>query len=337
MAGPRLAVLGAGSIGCYVGGAWKATGLDVTFIGRAGFAREIAANGLTLSDYSGWTQHFLPNDVDYRTDPLALQDADIVLVTVKSGATAEAAADIARFARKSAVVVSLQNGIGNVSVLEAVLAGKMPVVWAMVPYNVAYLGEGRFHKGVGGHLIAQDCAAIMPLAEAVEDSREPLRLAPDMAAVAWGKLIINLNNAVNALSGVLLVEQLGNRDFRRVVAASQAEALRVLKAAGIKPAKVGPVPPSLLPFVIGAPDWLFHNVFARGWKIDSKARSSMADDLQRGRKTEVDALNVEVVRLAEAQGRDAAINRRIVDLIHRAEQGAGPWPPSDLRRAVLGR
>jgi 2-dehydropantoate 2-reductase len=337
MASPRLAVLGAGSIGCYVGGVWKAAGLDVTFVGRAGLAGDIAAAGLKLSDYSGWNQRFEPGEMAYHTDPAILRDADVILVAVKSGGTETAAKEIDRFARDGTVVVSLQNGIGNVEVLKRALGGRMPVVWAMIPYNVVYLGDGRFHKGVGGRLIAQDCAEIGPLVEAVANSREPLTLAPDMAAIAWGKLLINLNNAVNALSGLSLVDQLGQRDFRRVVAASQAEALAILKSAKIRPAKVGPVPPRLLPHVIAAPDWLFHNIFARGWKIDAKARSSMADDLERGRRTEIDALNGEVVRIAEVNGRDAPVNRRIVELIRAAEEGAKPWNAATLRREVLGR
>jgi hypothetical protein len=67
-----------------------------------------------------------------------------------------------------------------------------------------------------------------------------------MTGMAWGKLLLNLNNAVNALSGLTLLEELQQRDYRRVVAASMVEALDVLKAAGIEPAQIGPIPPKLL-------------------------------------------------------------------------------------------
>ena len=80
--------------------------------------------------------------------------------------------------------------------------------------------------------------------------------------------------------------------------------------------------------VIGAPDWLFNNVFLKTWKIDAKARSSMADDLAAGRKTEVDYINGELVELAERLGVDAPVNRKIVELIRKAETGAPPWPPA---------
>jgi 2-dehydropantoate 2-reductase len=157
-----------------------------------------------------------------------------------------------------------------------------------------------------------------------------------MAAIAWGKLLINLNNAVNALSGRTLLEQLKERDYRRVVAASIVEALDLLAAAGIEPAQIGPVPPKLLPHAIAAPNLVFNNVFLRVQKIDAHARSSMADDIRAGRTTEVDFLNGEVVRLAEKLGRKAPVNRAIVDLVKQAEAGVEHlWAPGDLRAHVL--
>jgi 2-dehydropantoate 2-reductase len=100
----------------------------------------------------------------------------------------------------------------------------------MVPYNVAYLGEGRFHKGVAGVLYAEGGPETRALANAIGESPAALKLSDDMLGIAWGKLLINLNNAVNALSGRPLVEQLLQRDYRRVVAASQREGLRPAEA-----------------------------------------------------------------------------------------------------------
>ena len=145
----------------------------------------------------------------------------------------------------------------------------------MVPYNVAYLGDGHFHKGVAGDLYAEDRPEIRKLSLAIGSSPAALKLSNDMLGIAWGKLLINLNNAVNALSGATLLEELRERDYRRVVAACQREGLDLLGHAGIEPAKVGAVGPALLPAVIGSPDWLFRNVFLKAWKIDARARSSM--------------------------------------------------------------
>ena len=334
MAAARIAVFGAGSVGCFIGGAWAAAGLPVSFIGRPRIAHDIREHGLSLTDFSGWGCWL--REVDYACVPAALADADIVLLCVKSGATADAAREIAAHGRDGALVISFQNGVSNFEVLERELSGRFRLVRGMVPFNVAYLGDGRFHKGVAGELWAERRAETEAIAEGVQDGPASLRLSDDMIGVAWGKLLINLNNAVNALSGRALIEELRERDYRRVVAASMREGMRLLRKARIKPAKVGPVPPRLLPLVIGAPDWLFNNLFLRSWRIDAKARSSMADDLAAGRKTEVDYLNGELVRLADRLGTDAPVNRKIVELIHAAEAGGEPWQPPDLRREVLG-
>jgi 2-dehydropantoate 2-reductase len=157
-----------------------------------------------------------------------------------------------------------------------------------------------------------------------------------MEEIAWGKLLINLNNAVNALSGETLLNQLSKRDYRRVVAASIVEALDLLKAAGIEPAQIGPVPPKLLPHAIAAPDFVFKNLLLRVQKIDAEARSSMADDFAAGRETEIDYLNGEVVKLARSLGRQAPVNSAIVDLVKQRELGVErDWSPEELRRYVL--
>jgi 2-dehydropantoate 2-reductase len=157
-----------------------------------------------------------------------------------------------------------------------------------------------------------------------------------MLGLAWGKLLINMNNAVNALSGRTLRDELRRRDYRRVFAASVREGLRLLRRAEIEPGSLSPLPINLLPTILGTPDWLFNNTFFRMWKIDPKARSSMSDDLAAGRKSEVDYLNGELIRLAERLGMEAPVSRKIVELVHKAETGAKPLAPDKLLRAVLG-
>jgi 2-dehydropantoate 2-reductase len=331
---PHVAVLGAGSVGCFIGGAWAAKGVPVTFIGRERIAGEAAGHGLTLTDFSGWRARL--DKPDFKTRPAALAKADLIALCVKSTGTAAAAKEIARHAKKGALVVSFQNGVSNVETLIAALKGRFEAVHGMVPFNVAHLGHGRFHKGVAGELVAQDHPLTRALAEATGGGPAQLRLAREMEPLAWGKLLINLNNAVNALSGRTLLDQLRERDYRRVVAASIVEALELLDAAGIEPAKIGPVPPRLLPHVIGSPDLLFNNVFLKIQKIDEKARSSMADDLAAGRPTEIDYLNGEVVRLARRLKRRAPVNEMIVSLVKQREAGVEHlWEPALLHAHVL--
>lgn len=334
----KVAVLGAGSIGCFVGGAWQAAGCDVCFVGRPAINQDIGAHGLILTDQDGWERKFAPTEIDYSTDPAALAEIDLIALAVKSGATAEAATQIRAHARPGTTVLSLQNGISNIGTLKVVLGDDYPVVRGSVPYNVAYLGNGHFHKGVAGQLMAENVPVMGDLAARIGTSPAGFKLSDDMLGLAWGKLLINLNNAVNALSGRTLMEQLSQRDYRRVVAASMREGLDLLGRAGLAPAKVGPVPPTLMPAVLAAPDWIFNNLFLKLQRIDAKARSSMADDLAQGRKTEIDFLNGEITKLADQTGQTAPVNRAIIELIRDSENGGRRnWSPADLRKAVLGR
>src|SRR5437868_6068411 len=335
--GPKVAILGAGSVGCFIGGAWAAAGVDVTFIGRPKLSRDIDKNGLTLSDYNGWQARLAPGDVDYRCGPEGLDGAEIIALTVKSGDTAEAAAEIAAHGTSGALVISFQNGVSNVEMLEQGLGGRFEIARGMVQYNVAYLGDGRFHKGVAGDLYADQHDGTRVLAESIGEGAAALKLSDQMLGLAWGKLLINLNNAVNALSGRTLIEELKQRDYRRVFAAAMREGLELLKRAEIEPVAAGPVAPSRLPRMIDTPNWLFNRFFLKRWKIDAKARSSMADDLAAGRKTEVDYINGELVRLAERLQRAAPVNSAIVRLVREAEAGASPLGPRTLRKAALGR
>ena len=213
-------------------------------------------------------------------------------------------------------------------------------VWELLPHLITISAGTKLFfttpSQVAGTLWAEDHAETQALAEAIGKGPGALRLSGDMVGVAWGKLLINLNNAVNALSGRTLLEQLSDRDYRRVVAASQVEALDILKAAGIRPAQIGPFPPALVPHVIAAPDFLFRHTVLRTQKIDASARSSMADDFAAGRPTEIDWLNGEVVALARRLGRRAPVNERIVALVKQAEAGVErAWSGEELRAHVL--
>lgn len=333
----KIAIHGAGSIGCFVGGVWAAAGLDVALVGRDYVGDTIKSHGMTLTDYDGYSAHVAPDAVSFSTDPASLTDADIVGLAVKSTGTERAAAEIKAHAKAGAVVVSLQNGISNVETLRGLLP-EQTVLAGMVPFNVVAMDGGRWHKGTLGVLMAEDHAALAPIVDAAAQGPAALELRHDMLEVAWGKLLLNLNNALNALSGLTLYDELSDRNYRRVLAGCIKEALQVLAASGIKPAKVSAFPPNWLPKFVGSPNFLFNTIGLKLQKVDKHARSSMADDFAAGRPTEIDYLNGEVVRLAEKHGLPAPINAAVVELVEKAEGGEKrAWPGVELRKSVLGK
>ncbi|WP_026075932.1 2-dehydropantoate 2-reductase [Noviherbaspirillum massiliense] len=313
-----ITVFGAGSIGVFVGGSLLAAGADVRLIGRARMGERIARHGLSLTDLYGRRLRLDAASVPYTQDPAALSDADLILVTVKSADTAAAAEAIHAHAKPTALVLSLQNGVGNAEALRARLPG-WTVAAGMVPFNVVQMEEGRFHRGTEGELMVEATPGIDRWRASFEAAHLPLVERSDFAAVQWGKLLLNLNNPVNALSDLPLKTELSQRAYRRCLALLMEEALAVLHAAGIAPAKIARVAPRLLPFLLRLPDPLFTRLAASMLRIDPEARSSMWEDLQAGRRTEVDYLNGAVVDLARSIGRQAPANQRILDLIHLAE------------------
>jgi len=326
---PEL-VMGAGTVGCFIGGALQLAGQPVHYVGRPRILSALQTHGLTLTDLDGRRQQLAPPDLRLHDHcPAGLQPG-LVLLAVKSGATAAAAAELGAALPAGTPVLSLQNGVGNADLAR----GAAPsLLWlaGMVPFNLAELSPGHVHRGTAGRLTAQDHPALHPWLAAFEAAGLPLTLHADMPSVLWGKLLLNLNNPVNALSGLPLKAQLLDTGYRRILAALQLEALRVLRAAGIRPAQVGNVAPAVLPWVLRLPGPLFRRLASRMLRMDERARSSMADDLALGRPTEIDVLCGAVVRLAEAQGMDAPLNRRMVALI---DSGAQRLAPDALRSAL---
>ena len=323
-----VAVMGAGSVGCFIGGCLQSAGADVHFIGRPRVLGALRQHGLHLSDLDG-------GQVSLTSAQLRLFEraspAHLVLLCVKSGATAQAAAELAANVAQGTLVLSMQNGVANAEVAARAAPG---LTWlpGMVPFNIAELGPGRFHRGTSGALAVQDHPALAPWLPLFAQAGLPLDIHTDLRPVQWAKLLLNLNNPVNALSGLPLKAQLLDRDCRLVLAGLQMEALRAMAAAGIQPTQLTAVSPQLLPHLLRLPTWLFRRLAARMLRIDEQARSSMADDLALGRATEVDAFCGAVVRLAQAHGLAAPLNQRLLELLSRDRPTA--MGGAALRRAV---
>ena len=326
-----IVIAGAGSIGGYVGGALTLAGKTVLLLGRARVASEIAEHGLRITNFDGLDHRFSPEALPISTDPAAtLTDARIVLVTVKSGATLEMGRIVAEHAPEDAIIVSYQNGVANADLLREVAGGRT-VLHGMVPFNVMQMGEGRFHRATGGNV--KIGADVPGLASYLTAPGVVVEAESDIQAVLWGKLLVNLNNALNALSDQPLVIELSDRRWRKLLAASIDEGLALLKVAGIKPKAAIKVPLQVLPTVLRLPTPLFRIVASAMLKIDPTARSSMWEDLKLGRKTEIDALQGAIIELANRLGRRAPIAEKIVAEIRKAEAAAIGSPglsPDDI-------
>ena len=163
-----------------------------------------------------------------------------------------------------------------------------------------------------------------------------MRASGNIDGVQWGKLLLNLNNALNALADLPLRQQLAQRGWRVLFADQMAEGLAAMRADGIHPVSSTPIPAGWTPALLRLPDAVFSALLGRTMKIDPQARSSMWEDLQRGRRTEIDYLQGVITEIADRRGLEVPLSRRVVALIRRAEaagQGSPKLTPEQIRWA----
>jgi 2-dehydropantoate 2-reductase len=204
----------------------------------------------------------------------------------------------------------------------------------MVPFNVIASGEARFHRATSGDIVIErDDAAT---ASRLSVPGLTVRPSANIVGVQWGKLLLNLNNAINALSGLPLRQQLAQRSWRLLFADQLAEGLAVVRTEGIRPLSSSPIPPGWMPHLLRLPDAVFAPLLGRMMKIDPQARSSMWEDLERRRRTEIDYLQGVITEIAGRHGLQVPLSHRIVALIKKAEAaGRGsPGLTADQIRSV---
>ena len=325
----RIVIAGAGSIGCYIGGRLAEAGRNVTLLTRERLATLIAERGLRVSALDHGGAIVTPDRLELATDAAtALAPAQLILVTVKCRDTKDMAHLIAEHAPESAIVVSMQNGVDNVGVLRAAVGGTRGIVAAMVPFNVVQThAEGeppRFHRATTGTI--KIGTGVPGLADLLNVPGAEVGESADIDAVLWSKLLINLNNALNALSDLPLLEEFGDRRWRKLLARQMREAFPVLRREGIALAPLEGVHPRLVARVLGWPDWLFRLAARNMMAMDDSARSSMWEDLQKGRPTEIQCIQGAIARRARALGIATPLTMRVMELI-RAAEAAGAGAP----------
>ena len=294
----QVAVVGAGAVGCYYGGLLLRAGHDVTFIGRQPHVDAINARGLLL-DTRTFKGH-LPAKA--ATDATALVSPDLVLVCVKSADTEQAGRSLAGCLRPQTSVLSLQNGVDNAQRLRAVTGHAVIPVVVYVGSEMAGPGHVRHHGG--GDLAIGASAASEALAQTLEAAGVHTTIADDIEVTLWSKLVINC--AFNALSAVAdisygpMLEVEGTKD---VVTRAVQEAITVARACGV-----------------GMPDDLLANILNIPTMMPAQ-KSSTAQDLVRGKPSEIDFLNGYVVRKGAELGIPTPTNHALQVMVKLAERG----------------
>ena len=296
----QVAVMGAGAVGCYYGGMLARAGHPVTLIGRPQHVQAMRQKGLQLD-----TQSFQANlQVKADTEPAGVAGARLVLFCVKSTDTLSAAEAMAPFLDPGTILLSLQNGVDNAERLRAALPQE--VVAAVVYVATEMAGPGHVKHNGRGDLVIGTSASSGEVAALFTDAGVPVTVSDNVTGELWGKLIVNCAyNALSAISKMPYGRMVQGEGVASVMDDVVLECLAVAQAAGVSVAgDVRKAVPNL----------------ARGMPAQY---SSTAQDLMRGKPSEIDHLNGYVVRLGESLGVKTPVNRVLLALVKLLESGAG--------------
>ena len=293
----RVAVVGAGAVGGYFGGMLARAGADVTLIGRPVHVEVWKRDGLFV-DSINFQERIR---VAASTDVAAAADADLVLFSVKSLDTVETARQLARHVRSDASIVSLQNGVDNVEHIRTA-AGLDPIA-AVVYVASSMPAPGRIKHAGRGDLLIGDLpgragppreAAIAGVSSLFEAAGVPCRVSPDIQADLWTKLITNVGlNGISAVVHATYGDVVAIPESRETIRALVNECVAVARAGGVS-----------------LPENDFAAMVLQFAERVGPVFASTAQDLERGKPTEIDALNGFVVRRgAELGVRHRSIRR----------------------------
>jgi len=295
----RVAVMGAGAVGCYYGGMLARAGHEVTLIARPQHVEAVRRSGLRME-----TKAFDANvPMQASAEAGGARGAKLVLFSVKSPDTERAGAALAPHLEPDAAVLSLQNGVDNAERLAATLGRE--VVPAVVYVAVEMAGPGHVRHHGRGELVIGRSAASARIAAAFGAAGVPIEISDNVSGALWAKLIVNC--AYNALSAITqlpygrLVQGDGVPAVMRDVV---DECLAVARAAGVE--------------VAGD----MRQAVPRIAETMPAQFSSTAQDLARGKPTEIDHLNGLVVRKGEALGVPTPANRLLLALVKLLEKNS---------------
>ena len=300
---PRIAVVGAGAVGGYFGGMFARAGAPIVFIGRRHFADAVNSTGLVLDKSEGQERI----RVAATTEMSAIRDCSLILFSVKANDTDETAKQIAPFLQPDATVVCLQNGVDNADRVRA--ATNVVTVPAVVDVAVSVPEFGRVkHLARGDLIIGPLSERTTEVANVFNRAAISCRISENIEGELWVKLLCNCAlNAISALGHARYGQIVQSGDAKQLMQDVVDEVLAVARAAGV-----------VLPGVDDRESGM-----AAAMKIATQmadAFSSTAQDLNRGRPTEIDALNGYIVRQGAALAVPVPINSALFTLVKLAEQ-----------------
>lgn len=340
----KILVIGAGAIGCFVGGRLAATGQTVTLVGRPALMNKIAADGLCLR------HPVLPKQSVHPKTVTSLNDAstpfDFILISVKSPDTPGVIDDLVAsgIPLADAQLVSLQNGVGNEEKLadafgrEHVIAGTITI-----PISVPDLGVIEVNKDKGGLGLApmHPNQPVQRLADALNEAGLTTPVYKNYQAMKWSKLLLNIvNNASSAILDEPPARIIANPDLFNLEIEALREGVTVMKAMGLGAVKLPGYPANRLARLVSA-GWLpmaVKRAILRPFMVSGRGTKmpSLHIDLVAGRlTTEVTVLNGAIVEAGKKVGIATPVNKVLTNILSRLVSKELAWEDYQHRPEIL--
>lgn len=305
----RVVVMGAGAVGSYFGGMLALVGADVTFIARPAHVEAIERSGLFM-DTVTFQERVRANA---STDPSAARGAEFVLFCVKTIHDEEAARLLAPHLSPGTIVVSLQNGVDNVTRIRA--ASGIDALPAVVYVAAALPEPGRVKHSGRGELIVGELPGAAPadsaapartarVAALFNPAGVPCKVSDDIEADLWTKMVMNCaGNAITAIAQTSYGHAARNPHTHQVMIKVIEETVAVARASGVR-----------------LPDTDLVEMGMRLAEALGDATSSTAQDLARGKRTEIDSLNGYIARRGAELGIPTPVSSTLFALVKLIEE-----------------
>ncbi len=317
----KIAVVGAGAIGSIIGGLLAKAGEDVTLIGRKSHVDAVNKNGLTIDGVFGEMNIRLKAAEHLNFKP------DVVLLAVKTQDVEEAVREIKPLVSQS-LIVTMQNGVRSDNLVAKIL-GKENIISCVVLYGGTFLEPGKVtfsnYSKRGSLLIGEPFDYRGERLEGIADllnNALPTCIAKDVHSAHWTKLIANLNNAIPAITGLSMQEMSRYLGLRKLSVLLMKEGLQTLEKAKIKPSSLPGIPISIIKMLLNTPAWLGSQVLRLMTRSlgNIPVPGSTLQSIKRGKSTEIDYLNGEIVALGQKINTPTPYNSVAVKLVHQVEK-----------------
>lgn len=325
--------MGAGAVGSLIGGLLARAGEQVTLIARQAHVEAIRRNGLQLEGVLGELT------IPVRAMEVLDFQPDLVLLAVKTQ-DVESVCRQFRASLRSAVIITLQNGVRSDGLVASLLP-RENIISGVVMLNAQFLMPGQVTYARPGSLVIGEafCANGHRVREVQELLSRAIRteLSDNIQGVHWTKLLVNnLANGLEAMAGLAVRECMRSAGLRRVGTLTLREGHRVIEKAGYRLAPLSGVPAPALQLIIRSPLPVAAWILSRSMG-SLKTLSSTLQSLRRGRPTEIDYLNGEIVRLGQQLGMPTPYNSRVVQIVKEVERSGQFHEPDVLVRAFSER